>query len=84
MTTYNITVTEQRKIDGITAAREQCNADSAATASPEPVIYDGESEEDFAARHAAWRPPVIYADNQAYLNFVLDSAADSYAKTYID
>ena len=70
MSDFTITITDESKLAGITAARAAYNASLPET------ITDPENSE------ATIPNPEILADDQAYIQFVMDKASESYAKQY--
>jgi hypothetical protein len=68
MTTFNITITEESKLAGITAARNKYNENL-----PE-IITDEEGIE-------IPNPAIINTDED-YVQFVMDKASESYANQY--
>lgn len=68
MTIFNIEITEQSHLDGITAARNAYNQSL-----PETVLNEvGEEIPN----------PEIILNNDEYVQFVMSRAAESYAKQY--
>lgn len=68
MTIFNIEITEQSHLDGITAARDAYNQSL-----PETVLNEvGEEISN----------PEIILTNAEYVQFVMSRAAESYAKQY--
>ena len=68
MTTFNITITEESKLAGITAARNKYNESQ-----PE-IITDEEGNEI--------PNPLFLTTDDDYVQFVMDKASESYAKQY--
>ena len=70
MSDFTITITDESKLAGITAARAAYNASL-----PETI-------DDVANPGTQIPNPEILADDQAYVQFVMDKASESYAKQY--
>lgn len=68
MATFTVEITDENKLAGITAAREAYNASLSAT------IQDEEGNE-------VANPDILETDDE-YVQFVMDKAAESYAKQY--
>lgn len=67
MTTFSVTIEDASHLAGITAAREARNASLPQT------VKDGENDVP---------NPELIATDEAYVQFVMRSAAESYAKQY--
>ena len=67
MTDFTITITDESKLAGITAARLAYNS-----ILPETIEDSGTTIPN----------PNILADDQSYVQFVMDKAAESYANQY--
>lgn len=71
MTKFTIDITGASKLAGITAAREKYNESLPAT------VTEGEGEAAVEVPN-----PALIATDAAYVQFVMDKAAESYANQY--
>lgn len=71
MATYSITITDAAKVAGIGKARQAYN-------DALPIVEEKDEEGNVTSTS---KPGELTTD-QAYVQFVMDNAADSYAKQY--
>lgn len=79
MTQFTITITDPAQLAGITAARAAFN-DGLTLAGAQGV----EGEEGYVPAQTLEAHPDFIASDQAYVQFVMGRAAESYARQYGD
>lgn len=75
---FTITITEDQHLAGITAAREAFNA--CLSVAPAQGV---EGEEGYVPAQALSDHPDYLATDDAYVQFVMSKAAESYAKQHL-